>query len=53
MLAAEAQFRRVKGHKELPALLAALATATAGEPDLLDCTSSGIAADADAVTAAA
>jgi hypothetical protein len=32
MLAAEAQFRRVKGFRELPALLAALEEATAEQP---------------------
>jgi putative transposase len=36
MLAAEAQFRRVKGYQELPALAAALERATAYDPDLLD-----------------
>jgi transposase-like protein len=36
MLAAEAQFRRVKGYKELPRLAAALERATADEPGLLD-----------------
>jgi putative transposase len=36
MLAAEAQFRRVKGYQELPALAAALQRATADEPGLLD-----------------
>jgi hypothetical protein len=35
MLAAEAQFRRVKGDQQLPALAAALERATADEP-LLD-----------------
>jgi transposase-like protein len=34
MLAAQAQFRRVKGYQELPALAAALERATADEPDL-------------------
>ncbi len=55
MLAAEAQFRRVKGHKQLPALLAALKAATAAEPGLLDLTASGAATkvEADAMTAAA
>jgi putative transposase len=32
MLAAEAQFRRVKGYRQLPALLTALAEATADQP---------------------
>lgn len=36
MLAAEAQFRRVRGYKQLPAMLAALHAATAAEPGLLD-----------------
>jgi putative transposase len=36
MLAAEAQFRRVKGYQELPALAAALERATADKPDPLD-----------------
>jgi transposase-like protein len=36
MLAAEAQFRRVKGYQELPQLAGALQRATADEPDLLD-----------------
>ncbi|MGI8873101.1 MAG: IS256 family transposase, partial [Egibacteraceae bacterium] len=36
MLAAEAQFRRVKGYRQLPALLAALEAATADEPGLPD-----------------
>ncbi|CAN5881941.1 IS256-like element ISRba9 family transposase [soil metagenome] len=36
MLAAESQFRRVKGYRELPQLLAALEAATADEPGLLD-----------------
>jgi putative transposase len=36
MLAAEAQFRRVKGYQELPALAAALERATADEPNLAD-----------------
>jgi hypothetical protein len=36
MLAAEAQFRRVKGYQELSALAAALERATADDPDLLD-----------------
>jgi transposase-like protein len=36
MLAAQAQFRRVKGYQELPALAAALERATADEPDLRD-----------------
>jgi putative transposase len=36
MLAAEAQFRRVKGYQELPQLAAALQRATADEPGLLD-----------------
>jgi hypothetical protein len=35
MLAAEAQFRRVKGYQELPALAAALERATADDPALL------------------
>jgi hypothetical protein len=34
MLAAEAQFRRVKGSQELPALAAALERATTDEPPL-------------------
>ncbi len=38
MLAAEAQFRRLKGYLQLPQLLAALASATADEPGLLDLT---------------
>jgi hypothetical protein len=36
MLAAESQFRRVKGYRELLQLAAALECATAEEPDLLD-----------------
>ena len=36
MVAAEAQFRRVKGYKQLPELLAALDAATADEPGVLD-----------------
>jgi len=36
MLAAEGQFRRVKGYRELPQLAAALERATAEEPGLLD-----------------
>ncbi len=36
MLAAQAQFRRVKGYRQLPQLLAALEAATADEPGLLD-----------------
>jgi hypothetical protein len=36
MLAAEGQFRRVKGHQELPRLALALQRATAQEPGLLD-----------------
>jgi putative transposase len=36
MLAAQGQFRRVKGYRELPQLAAALERATAEEPDLLD-----------------
>jgi transposase-like protein len=36
MLAAQAQFRRVKGYQELPQLAAALERATADEPDLAD-----------------
>jgi len=36
MLAAEAQFRRVKGYQELPQLAAALQHATADEPGPLD-----------------
>jgi putative transposase len=36
MLAAEAQFRRVKGYQELPQLAAALQHATTDEPGLLD-----------------
>jgi putative transposase len=36
MLAAEAQFRRVKGYQELPALAVALERATADEPGLPD-----------------
>jgi putative transposase len=36
MLAAEAQFRRVKGYQELPALAAALQRATADKPGPLD-----------------
>lgn len=38
ILAAEAPLRRVNGREQLPALLAALETATAGEPGLLDLT---------------
>lgn len=38
MLAAESQFRRVRGYKQLPAMLAALEGATAGQPGLLDLT---------------
>jgi hypothetical protein len=40
MLAAEAQFRRVKGLRELPQLAAALERATAHEPGLLNLTES-------------
>ena len=36
MLAAEAQFRRIKGYKQLPQLLAAIEAATTDEPGLLD-----------------
>jgi len=36
MLAAQDQFRRVKGYRQLPQLLAALENATADEPGLLD-----------------
>jgi len=36
MLAAQGQFRRVKGYQELPQLALALERATAQEPDLLD-----------------
>jgi len=36
MLAAEEQFRRVKGYRELPKLAAALEHATTDEPGLLD-----------------
>jgi len=36
MLAAQNQFRRIKGHRQLPQLDAALAAATADEPGLLD-----------------
>jgi putative transposase len=36
MLAAEGQFRRVKGYQELPQLALALERATAGEPGMLD-----------------
>jgi putative transposase len=36
MLAAESQFRRVKGYRQLPQLAAALERATADEPALLD-----------------
>ena len=36
MLAAQSQFRRVKGYRQLPQLLAALETATADQPGLLD-----------------
>jgi putative transposase len=36
MLAAQAQFRRVKGYQELPQLAGALERATANEPGLLD-----------------
>jgi putative transposase len=36
MLAAEGQFRRVKGYRELPQLAAALERVTADEPGLLD-----------------
>ena len=36
MLAAADQFRRVKGYRQLPRLLAALEQATADEPGLLD-----------------
>ncbi len=35
MLAAQEQFRRVKGYRQMPQLLAALAAATAEEPGLL------------------
>ncbi len=38
MLAAQAQFRRVKGYRQLPQLLTALESATADEPGLLDLT---------------
>jgi hypothetical protein len=36
MLAAEAQFRRVKGYRELPQLARALEQATADQPGPLD-----------------
>jgi putative transposase len=36
MLAAQSQFRRVKGYRQLPQLVAALERATADEPGLLD-----------------
>jgi putative transposase len=36
MLAAQAQFRRVKGYRQMPQLLAVLQVATADEPGLLD-----------------
>jgi len=36
MLAAESQFRRVKGYRQLPQLLAALESATVDQPGLLD-----------------
>jgi len=36
MLAAEAQFRRVQGYRELPELAAALEHAAPDEPGLLD-----------------
>ena len=36
MLAAEGQFRRVKGYQELPQLAQALERATAQEPGMLD-----------------
>jgi hypothetical protein len=36
MLAAQGQFRRVKGYQELPQLALALERATAEEPGLLD-----------------
>jgi putative transposase len=36
MQAAQAQFRRIKGYRQLPQLPAALETATADEPGLLD-----------------
>jgi putative transposase len=35
MLAAQARFRRIKGYRQLPQLVAALETATADEPGLL------------------
>jgi hypothetical protein len=38
MLAAEGQFRRVKGYRDLPRLAAALERATTAEPGLLDLT---------------
>jgi putative transposase len=40
MLAAETQFRRVRGFRELPQLAAALERATACEPGLLNLTES-------------
>jgi hypothetical protein len=36
MLAAQGQFRRVKGYQELPQLALALERATAAEPEMLD-----------------
>jgi len=36
MLAAEGQFRRVKGYRQLPQLASALERATADQPGLLD-----------------
>lgn len=36
MLAAQCQFRRVKGYRQLPQLAVALETATANEPSPLD-----------------
>jgi putative transposase len=36
MLAAQARFRRIKGYRQLPQLVAALEMATADEPGLLD-----------------
>lgn len=44
MLAAQEQFRRVKGYRQLPQLLAALEAATAEEPGLLTAPAAGDAA---------
>jgi transposase-like protein len=52
MLAAEAQFRRVKGYRQLPALLGALEAATAEEPGLPDLRGDAAAPAGDDIVAA-